>query len=133
MKLTAVQAKRLARAGASSRVRLAVLYGSRAVGTARKESDVDIAVLGTAALTFESQRRLQTAFAKTLGVSVDSIDLVDLCTAPPLLVYYIARDGTVIAGSEREAERFHRSAMKRYIDGKRLFAATEDYVKTHGG
>lgn len=133
MKLTAAQAKRLARAGALRKLRLAVLYGSQATGRARKESDVDIAVLGTAALTFETQRRLQTVFAKTLGVSVDSVDLVDLCTAPPLLVYYIARDGAVIVGSEREAERFHRSAMKRYIDGKRLFAETENYVKAYGG
>ena len=74
----------------SSGVRLAVMFGSAARGTARSHSDVDVGVLlddedGLPALRVALERALDR-----------SVDLVSLRRAPPLLRFEIARDGRLL-------------------------------------
>ena len=75
---------------------------------------------------------MQAELATALGVSGDSIDLVDIRTTSPLLKHRISRNGNVMFGSAREAERFHLSAITGYIDARRIMQATEEYVRTYG-
>lgn len=72
-------------------VRLAVLFGSAARGASRADSDIDLGV----SLERESD------FSPTLRVTIEraagqTVDLVCLDLAPPLLRFEIARDGVVL-------------------------------------
>lgn len=72
-------------------VRLAVLFGSAATGTAGPKSDLDLGILtsGGADLTLETHVALERAAGRL-------IDLVRLDAAPPLLRFEIARSGVVL-------------------------------------
>jgi len=72
-------------------VRLAVLFGSAARGQSGPRSDLDVGVRlepGT-----ETAAALEVALARATGRRVD---LVRLDTAPPLLRFEIARDGSLL-------------------------------------
>jgi predicted nucleotidyltransferase len=77
-------------------VRLAVLYGSTARGTATRRSDVD---LGVSILpdTTAVRRRVGAELERAAGRSVDVIFLED---APPLLRFEISRDGVLLLQKE---------------------------------
>jgi predicted nucleotidyltransferase len=102
-------------------VRLAWLFGSRARGTERRDSDVDVAVLvddacadGPGALK-DSYFRLIPAM--TGAVRSDLIDLVILNHAPPLLRHRVVRDGVLLyACSDAERVRFVHGTLREYLD-----------------
>ncbi|MCY4119905.1 MAG: nucleotidyltransferase domain-containing protein, partial [Acidobacteria bacterium] len=102
-------------------VRLAWLFGSRVRGTARAESDVDVAVLvddacadGSGALK-DSYFRLIPLL--TGAVRSDLIDLVILNHAPPLLRHRVIRDGVLLyARAEAERVRFAHRTLREYLD-----------------
>jgi len=89
-------------------VRLAILFGSRATGTAHSASDTDIAV------EFASRRPADAGYNDTfLGLSADlsaalgtdDVDLVDLHAVSPPLATSIFDDGILLLGdAERAAE-----------------------------
>lgn len=56
-------------------VRLAILFGSRATGQARAQSDLDLAVQMAAPLTAEEKIALIEQIAEATGMPVDLIDL----------------------------------------------------------
>ncbi len=64
---------------------LIILFGSQARQTAGKSSDTDIAVLDNHALPLAEKNAIGEKVAHELSVSEDSIDVVDLRKAPPLL------------------------------------------------
>lgn len=70
-------------------VRLAILFGSQARGTAREESDVDVAVLAPGA----DLTRLEADLTQALGRDVQVVSLE--ATSLPLL-HAIVRDGIVV-------------------------------------
>jgi predicted nucleotidyltransferase len=86
-------------------LRLAILFGSRARGTARPDSDVDIAVLPVdPALSLHDEGRLTATLERAAGAPVD---LVRLDHAPLALRWRIARDGIVLLSNPPEtAPRF---------------------------
>ena len=102
-------------------VRLAWLHGSRARGTARRESDIDVAVL-----LDDDQAANPTAIkdsiwrlAGVLGREVpsDRLDLVFLNDAPALLRHRVVRDGVLLfARSEAERVRFVLQTIREYQD-----------------
>lgn len=112
-------------------LRLVILYGSKASGNTHTQSDTDIAVLAAEKLTFDRRFEIQEGLSLAMDVSYDNIDLVDIRSIPPLLLFQIARDGELLYGTESEYELFYRRAQKRYIDAKPLFKATEEYVKSY--
>ena len=102
-------------------VRLAWLFGSRARGTERRDSDVDVAVLvddacaGGAATVKDTYFRLIPTM--TGAVRSDLIHLVILNDAPPLLRHRVIRDGILLyARSEVERVRFVRRTLRDYLD-----------------
>ena len=102
-------------------VRLAWLHGSRARGTARRESDIDVAVLldddhaENPTAIKDSIWRLAGALGRE--VRSDRLDLVLLNDAPALLRHRVVRDGVLLfARSEVERVRFVRRTIREYQD-----------------
>ena len=102
-------------------VRLAWLHGSRARGTARRESDIDVAVLlddgHTANPTAIKDSIWRLAGALGREVRSDRLDLVLLNDAPALLRHRVVRDGVLLfARSEAERVRFVLRTIREYQD-----------------
>lgn len=74
-------------------VRLAVLFGSAARGTANPKSDLDVGVSLTPGVEADVLPAVSVALERTAGRSVD---LIWLDQAPPLLRFEIARSGHVL-------------------------------------
>jgi predicted nucleotidyltransferase len=89
-------------------VRLAVLFGSTARGTAGRASDLDIGVSVTATADLMA---LRVTLQRASGQEVDVIRLEE---APPLLRFQIARDGRVIV--ERVAHAWADFRARAMID-----------------
>jgi len=102
-------------------VRLAWLFGSRARGAARPDSDIDVAVLVDDACAAGPGAVKATLFqligALGRAVRSDRLDLVLLNRAPPLLRHRVVRDGVLLhARSEAERVRFVRRTLREYLD-----------------
>lgn len=91
-------------------VELAILFGSLAVGKARPDSDIDLAVASAAPLDERKKLALITELAKTLGRPVD---LIDLAEAGEPLLGQILRHGRRILGSDH---RYARLLSKHLFD-----------------
>lgn len=78
-RMTTFDARLLDALSAFPEIRLALLFGSRARGGARADSDVDLAVLADAPLAGERRAAIVEAVALATGCAVD---LVDLYPAP---------------------------------------------------
>jgi predicted nucleotidyltransferase len=114
-------------------VRLAFLFGSRATGRARPDSDVDLAFLpADPALSLWDEGLLQHALEQALGLPVD---LVRLDGAGPVLRWQVARDGKLVHADRQEtAVRWRASAASEHADdGERIEAAARTYLARVGG
>jgi len=78
---------------------LAILFGSLATGTARPDSDLDLAVAGTVPLSPTTKSALIADLAQTFGRPVDLIELGQV--GEPLLGQ-ILRHGRRIKGSDEQ-------------------------------
>src|SRR5512138_37200 len=97
----------------------AYLFGSRARGTARAESDVDVAVFldlaRVVASAFGYEADLTTALMAALGT--DRVDVVVLNGAPPLLHHRVLRDGVRVLSRDLAATTTREgAALSRYCD-----------------
>jgi len=103
------------------RLRVAILFGSRARGTARPDSDVDVAVLphDDQLADFE-----EDALAGELERAVGApIDLVRIDRAPAALRWRIARDGIVLLSDPpHAASRFLARAGIAHDDVREIEA-----------
>ena len=91
-------------------VKLAVLFGSNARGTAGPKSDVDLGLLlepDTRPNRIEIEAELERAAHRTL-------DVIYLDEAPPLLRFEISKDGMVLA--EREEGLWSRFKARAMVD-----------------
>ena len=86
-------------------VRLAVLFGSAARGESNDESDVDmlVRVRGGWSDRVDAALALEEALSRP-------VQLVDLASAPPLLLSEVLRDGRVLADRDGDWERLQRRA-----------------------
>jgi len=112
-----------------SGVRLGFLFGSRALGRARKDSDFDIAVLVDEPLASEEPGKTIRALAARLGreVSSERLDLVLLNGAPALLRHRVLRDGIVLfQRAPEERVRFAIQTIRDYQDG---YIRREEFTK----
>jgi uncharacterized protein len=103
-------------------LQLAILFGSRARGTARPDSDLDIAILPVdAALSLRDESLLAANLERAAGAP---IDLVRLDHAAPALRWRIARDGIVLLSNPPHlAPRFVARAGIEHDDVRELEVA----------
>ncbi len=80
-------------------MRLAILFGSRATGAARADSDVDVAAQMAAPLSAEERIALIEALAAATGLPVDLVDLKQV--GEPLLGQ-ILKNGIRLIGSDED-------------------------------
>lgn len=95
---------------------LVVLFGSRATGHSRPDSDSDVGILRwQGVVSAEHFPALGLGLARATGLP--DIDLVDLRRAPALLRYRAARDGRpLFEAAPALFTRFHVQAWKQYLD-----------------
>jgi predicted nucleotidyltransferase len=91
---------------ADSRVEYALVFGSRARGTAHAGSDLDVAV-GLRSPARLGALELGDLLARLEHAAGHSVDLVVLDEAPAGLAYRVFRDGRVIV------EKSHRALVER--------------------
>lgn len=99
----------------------AYLFGSRAKGRERPDSDIDIAVDWASNLEADgkaaAENDLRAAFADALGELGERLDLVDLRAAGSTLGFRIIRDGKLILCRDRRAKvNLEASIARRYDD-----------------
>jgi predicted nucleotidyltransferase len=106
------------------RIDYALLFGSAARQSSRRDSDVDIAVGLVKGLSL-SPVEVGTLVADLEHASGRAIDLTFLHEAPPALAYRIFRDGVILIEHDHRAlaERKARSILD-YLD----FRPVEDIV-----
>ncbi len=78
------------------RVIAVILFGSRARGNHRDESDYDLAIISSKPLDLEELNGIAMRISSATGIPVDRIDVVDLSNAPNSLVYKVLRDGKLL-------------------------------------
>lgn len=89
-------------------IRLAILFGSVAAGTARTDSDLDLAVDAGQPLTASDKMSLISELAESTGRPVD---LVDIQTAGEPLTGQILKYGIRLMGSDAQ----YASLIRRHL------------------
>lgn len=102
----------------------ALVFGSHAEGRAGPSSDVDVAVWSHDPLDEWSLR----------GALPDSVDLVDLRTAPDVLAGRVALTGVVVLDDDpAQRIRWQADTRKRHLDEQfRRDRFRKDFVAAHG-
>lgn len=90
------------------------LFGSRATGRPRSDSDVDVAVL----LRDDDHDALPSLLADlSRALAPLHVDVVDLRTAPDVLAYRVLRGGTLLVSRDEGVRRAHWvGVVDRYLD-----------------
>jgi predicted nucleotidyltransferase len=108
-----------------SNIVAALLFGSRARGSAAEGSDFDVAILAERPLALEELEAIAAKLAAALGVPADKIDVVDLQAAPNELLYKVIRDGKLLHASDEERFReWHRRSYIRVLDEEECLKET---------
>ena len=96
-------------------IRFAYLFGSRATGSARPDSDADIAFVARSPLDLLAEAALADRLA--IALEVPAVDLVDLLRAPLLLTGRVLTEGrTIFSSDEPGRVEFEVRARAEYFD-----------------
>ncbi|MEA3344909.1 MAG: nucleotidyltransferase domain-containing protein [Chloroflexota bacterium] len=99
-------------------LKLVILFGSRAKGCARQDSDYDVGVLRRQGI-IPPEQFLELAYRLSRALDMGNVDLVDLRRASPLLKYEAARSARVLYEAEAGFfDCFHVYAWKLYQDAR---------------
>ena len=97
-------------------IKLAYLFGSYAKGTARRLSDVDIAILFDSKMTENQMIKKEFQIAGELSIFFDKFDLVVLNRGyDTILKYNIIKDG-IILKNNKIRPKFEFELMHEYLD-----------------
>ncbi len=111
--------------------KLIIAFGSQISGRSKVTSDFDIAILAEKPLTITDRTRLCEYLAKKLNINEDKIDLTDLYTASPLLLYEVAKSGKLLEGNAFDFTRFQVRAWKIYQDTAKFRRLSEQMIKKY--
>ncbi len=109
----------------ASNIRLAFLIGSFARGTAREDSDVDVAILFShdkdVREVLELKERLSLLLKK-------DVDLVALASAGPVMKMQVLKNGILLHGTKNAYENFFSNTVNEYDDLKFFRREIEESV-----
>jgi predicted nucleotidyltransferase len=106
---------------------LVVLFGSQASGTAKQDSDIDLAVFRRRGLSSDEEVSLLQDVSRVIH---EPFDLVVLNKADPLLLYQVAVSGKpVYQESDSEFRQFQVRAMQRMNDARKFIELEHAYVE----
>lgn len=110
-------------------LKLVLLFGSRASGNTHFASDFDVAVLAKKPIPLEKELKIQYEFVKIF--KTDNVDVVDVRTASPLLLYQIfcKPHKILFCGDPLVYLRHKIYAERKYIEAKPLFELTEHSIE----
>ena len=109
-------------------IELLLLFGSQVDGKTHKESDADVAYMSKKPLTIREESELMVKLQPVL--KNNKVDLVNIHTAPPLLLYAITNRGSVLYQSDPLAfYQLRAYAFKRYVEAEPLFELKEQRLK----
>jgi len=95
-------------------VRLGVLFGSYARGTAGSHSDVDVAVVFDSSVDDPFNERLGLGVELSLALGTDNVDVVDLADVRPAVGYSALEHGRLLVG-----DLGHATELKARFDRDR--------------
>lgn len=100
-------------------IKLAYVFGSVAAGTARGNSDVDVAIMCDGPMTADQQIQLISDIAEATGRAVDLIDLASV--GEPVLGQILRHGVRIIGKPERHAELVYKHILNNedfmpYVD-----------------
>jgi len=108
------------------RIAAFILFGSRARGDCRDDSDWDIAIVPSRPLNMEDLEEMARRIGEALDIPLDRIDLVDLSKAPNELMYKVLRDGKPLF--VRDWSLYRRFVLWEYI---RVLDEEEGFAETY--
>lgn len=100
---------------------LVILFGSQVTGKTHKGSDVDIGFLADNPMSPADAAQLSFVMSEALHIL--QLDLLDLRTAPPLILQNIAQTSQLLYEREPHAYAVFRVyALKRFFEAKPILA-----------
>lgn len=134
MKITAEQKKNIAKIAKKHGLELVMLFGSFASGENRKDSDLDIAVLGKKDIGFQKiliiSQELSFVFGKEVDLSV-------MNHANPLLLHQVEQNAILLSGKDEKFFEFKLRAFRRYHDYMPFFEMeaqlNKELIKQYAG
>jgi uncharacterized protein len=106
---------------------LVLLYGSQASGKIRKDSDIDIAVLGISPISTEELIGLHNEFAQIFEAK--EIDVKSLHNTDSLFRYQVMQNAILLYSRSYDYNTFKAYAFRNYHDSKDLFRLKEILTK----
>ncbi|MFH1413078.1 MAG: nucleotidyltransferase domain-containing protein [bacterium] len=113
MKITKDQKLKIAKIAKKLQLKLIVIFGSFASGKHRKDSDLDIAVLGSKEVSFNEQISLTNELSLIFN---KNIDLSILNRANPLLLFQASKNPILLYGRRQDFLKFKLYAFNAYND-----------------
>lgn len=116
------QQEALERLRDTHRLQFIVLHGSHVTNRARKNSDIDVALVEKfsmegARLSFDSLLQISNELETIFGQSLKGdIDIKTLRGVDPLFRYLVVRDGQLLAGDPGAYNEFKAFAFRDYMD-----------------
>ncbi|MFA5751413.1 MAG: nucleotidyltransferase domain-containing protein [Candidatus Paceibacterota bacterium] len=110
---------------------LIIAYGSQLTRFTTSSSDFDFAILAEKPLSLTMRTKISEHLSKKLKINEDKIDIIDLRTASPLLLYEVAKKGKLIEGDNFDFIRFKIRAWKVYQDTKKFRNLKEEMIKKY--
>jgi predicted nucleotidyltransferase len=103
-----------------------ILFGSRASGNAKKESDYDFAYIRKKHLSFNEKESIQKEILKIINYK--NFDLVEISIQTPIILKLeIIRKGIIIFSSNKKYYEFLKeSSYFDYVDSKYLLEPTKE-------
>ncbi|MDZ7586356.1 MAG: nucleotidyltransferase domain-containing protein [Patescibacteria group bacterium] len=128
MSINDKQDRLLKRLSRELKLKLVVLYGSKAGGVINQESDLDLAVMAETKPDLRLFNRLYRAFCEIFPG--EALDVRFLNSADPLFLMQVVKNGCLLAGSETEFIELKIQANRRYIDdGRKYFSYQDQLIK----
>ncbi|MFH1112108.1 MAG: nucleotidyltransferase domain-containing protein [Patescibacteria group bacterium] len=113
MEIIKAQKLKIAKIAKKFQLKLIVLFGSFANGKHRKDSDLDIAVLGSREVFFNEQVSLTNELTLIFN---QNVDLSVLNRANPLLLFQVSKNPILLYGRREDFLKFKLHAFNAYND-----------------